>query len=937
MGEKVNFNELTKIITITEAPDVNGDIFIDVKTDLYSDGKEDWVSNENLRKFQFPISAVGGNPLPGEKALGSTFFLASDWKIKPYSANHRLTINGNLYAEDGSDAFLDPDGSYTVRIMQQVSSLVDSTVQQLSEIEYASFNGMVTLDSTSSYSGTNYPVGTPQEPVNNLADALLIASDRGFTKLFILNDLALDDNYDLDGFTIEGQSSDIIVQIDSIASVNNLSVTNLSLYDSTLDGGVEVSNCIVRDITYLNGYIHNSGLAGTVTLGGNRKSVIADCYTVDMDNPVVVDMGGSGNDLAMPNYSGLVTIRNLSNASNEIGIGMDAGAVTLDSTISAGLCIVSGIGTLADNSTGTTVVNTDGIINKEQISQAVWDEPIQNHLVSGTTGLSVGIQQFNGVVTLDVVNGQSGTDFPTGTQRVPVNNIPDAVAIATTRGINSFKIIGNITASGGPFAGYHVYGENVQDTIITASDLDCQGVTFENCTITGNFINDSYITTINCTLIDVTDIELIAWDTSFGGFVKLIEGSGGKCVFYNCFDDIPGIGIPDIQVNTCLNLGIWNFNGGIRLSTMTEAATVVSLMIAQGRLWVDDTCVAGDIIVKGLADLRGTTGGTTVDYEGLITLDTISEGVWKSVGDKIFVDPSTANTGTTYPVGTAQYPVNNLTDAKTIGELQGIKVIHIHGDVTFDVDFDGWKIEAHNVDTCTANLNGRDVTNCVFNSMSVEGSYIGHANFIECNIMNGLSNVDAHFENCILAGTFVVSATGELNGDRCTSSTGCLFNLSGSASLSMANFGGVLAIANLNNVAAVIGITGQYLLTLDSSLTAGQALIAGIGIINDNSNGLSVTQRTIPDTVWDVDTSNFTTNGTVGKELVARLDRSLGLMQENFEMDNQTYQDYNGAKLLTSARIRTFSDDSLTQLLATYQVTATWSNGQCTSYQVAKI
>lgn len=62
MGAKVTFNEVTKIIEIDEAPDVDGEVFIDVKTDLYSDGKEDWVANENLRKFQFPISAVGGNP-----------------------------------------------------------------------------------------------------------------------------------------------------------------------------------------------------------------------------------------------------------------------------------------------------------------------------------------------------------------------------------------------------------------------------------------------------------------------------------------------------------------------------------------------------------------------------------------------------------------------------------------------------------------------------------------------------------------------------------------------------------------------------------------------------------------------------------------------------------------------------------------------------------
>jgi hypothetical protein len=147
MGAKVTFNELTKTIEIDEAPDVNGDVLINVKVDLYSDGKEDWVAAENLRKFYFPISAEGGKPLPGEKDLGSTFFLASDWKIRPYDANHRLIIDGNLYAVDGSDPFIDTVSNFPVRVMQQVSDLV-STVSSgsgLSSTEHDQLMSLPTL------------------------------------------------------------------------------------------------------------------------------------------------------------------------------------------------------------------------------------------------------------------------------------------------------------------------------------------------------------------------------------------------------------------------------------------------------------------------------------------------------------------------------------------------------------------------------------------------------------------------------------------------------------------------------------------------------------------------------------------------------------------------------------------------------------------------
>ncbi|MBU2249652.1 MAG: hypothetical protein KKD77_23090 [Gammaproteobacteria bacterium] len=123
MGQKVSFDELTKIITVTQAPDANDTVTINVKRDLYSDGKEDWVTSESLRKFPFPITSIGGNPLPGNKYVGATFFLDSTWKIKPYSADHRMVIEGNLYATDGSNPFLSVYG-YTVSISQEVSTLV---------------------------------------------------------------------------------------------------------------------------------------------------------------------------------------------------------------------------------------------------------------------------------------------------------------------------------------------------------------------------------------------------------------------------------------------------------------------------------------------------------------------------------------------------------------------------------------------------------------------------------------------------------------------------------------------------------------------------------------------------------------------------------------------------------------------------------------------
>jgi hypothetical protein len=79
-------------------------------------------------------------------------------------------------------------------------------------------------------------------------------------------------------------------------------------------------------------------------------------------------------------------------------------------------------------------------------------------------------------------------------------------------------------------------------------------------------------------------------------------------------------------------------------------------------------------------------------------------------------------------------------------------------------------------------------------------------------------------------------------------------------------------------------------------------------------------------------------SATLAKQ--AELLRALGLMQENYYLDQTSYQDYEGIKLLTSGRLRLYSvagsvgTDS--DVLATYQITATWSGMSLTTYKVVK-
>jgi len=122
---KVTFDGPNKIIQVA-----NGVTELDVQIDLYSDWKE-WVQSGNSQYLQ-AFTAIGGDPITATLSVGITYFLENGWRIKPWSWNHKLVVDGNLYTrEEGGDPFLDTDSNARVTIQQTVSNLVDLVTPDL--------------------------------------------------------------------------------------------------------------------------------------------------------------------------------------------------------------------------------------------------------------------------------------------------------------------------------------------------------------------------------------------------------------------------------------------------------------------------------------------------------------------------------------------------------------------------------------------------------------------------------------------------------------------------------------------------------------------------------------------------------------------------------------------------------------------------------------
>jgi hypothetical protein len=248
------------------------------------------------------------------------------------------------------------------------TSASSATNQNSLDIEYASFNGGVSVDLTSIFSGTDFPVGTPRAPVNNFSDALSIANIRGFDILFINGNSTIDSGLDYSNFRIIGQSQNkTILTILSSANVSHTEFNSANII-GTLDGGSLLKNCLIGDLDFVDGFVENCVLNGTIILSGIAEAHIIDCSGSNLGVQPTIDMGGSGSALAMHNYNGDILLTNKS-GSEPVVIDLNSGEVMIDSTVTNGDITIRGIGKLINNSTGSAVIHDEDFIQGATITQ----------------------------------------------------------------------------------------------------------------------------------------------------------------------------------------------------------------------------------------------------------------------------------------------------------------------------------------------------------------------------------------------------------------------------------------------------------------------------------------------------------------------------------------------------------------------------------------
>ena len=253
----------------------------------------------------------------------------------------------------------------TIKNQVGVNTANSAGLQDPFALQAAAFApGTVAIDPTSSNSGIIFPIGTRAFPVNNVADAILIAELRGLRRIQLVSDITINSGDWSGGYDFFGDTLKVVVTVGVGANVNGCDFTNMTLA-GTLGEACVARQCVLHNTTVKNGLLLECGLRGTLTIGAapaGTACVIMQSISLGAPSDTFpsLDLGGAHvTNVVVREFSGTLTVSNASSQTADASFDMLSGAVKFDSSISAGAYSVRGIGRVPDETTGTAVVTDE--------------------------------------------------------------------------------------------------------------------------------------------------------------------------------------------------------------------------------------------------------------------------------------------------------------------------------------------------------------------------------------------------------------------------------------------------------------------------------------------------------------------------------------------------------------------------------------------------
>ncbi len=792
---------------------------------------------------------------------------------------------GNLVAEDDVSQISPVVPTAFTQIVRTASS--SATLSESQDIQFASFNGAVTVDTSGSNSGTTFPTGTSRQPVNNFTDALAIAAERGLDKFFIIGDCTLDSGLDFDEFTFEGQSTARTrITVDASASMLASEFVHCTV-TGTLDGESVIENGVADNLNVIDGVVRNSGLIGEITLSGVNDLQLLDCYEGSATRPYI-NFGGSGTGLIVTNYNGAIGLKNKNGAESGF-LDMASGDILIDNDVTVGTITLRGVAKWDNKFTysgGADIV----------------DETIFTR-VDETHG------QIIRSVFLDGTAASNGNGY----QQAPFDNWADAIVAVDDRGLSNIVLKGAVTMDR-DISDLTIKGLNLPFVTLTGFKIDrCN---FEECVIIGaqgtatNPADIQFFET--CGILNVTNFNGSANGCALAGTIGIADSA--NCIMNDATELNPALGpiIIDFQAGGAAGsqVALENAAGEYLVRNMDHPDDRLIANFTAGEITIESSCTAGTVSLHGIGDWENgaTYTGTTAVTDHLVSPQSTQYAAFNGA---VWLDPLAGNSGTNYPVGTTEFPVDNDTDAETIATTRGLLNIQVVHDTTVTGNHTDHKFIGRSPRTTVLTVDpGATLSGCEFENLLLTGTISGGTYITQCAIKN-VSGLQGHFEQCVIReGTNTLSGAsiGMFNKCVAVSATGPgsdipIVDCNGAGSnVAFRGLIGELKITNKTGPEPMsIALNGARV-ELDATVTDGNIRVFGVGELIDNSGGTAVVDRDelvspeyVMEDVWEATAASFDTVNSMGSIMNDVLAMASGKIVESpsgtftfYDRDNTT-------------------------------------------------
>ena len=332
--------------------------------------------------------------------------------LKTHNHNTEVLLGGLTYAR--VIEILEPytvtfeDGQYAVNLVGANSNVGDKVnVNQVSvrsansaglisssAIEFSSFNSRVSININSTYSGTMFPIGTEQQPVNNLDDALLIAQFRGLKTLYIMSNFTIS-TYTLSGYNLIANNSENLITIDGVIW-NGGTIHECTIQGTFANGSrINITNSKILNLNNITLEANNCYLSGVIELNNSNPSNFYNCVDGIPGSGTPIIQVNDCENLGFWGYFGGLKLVNIT-SNTLISCNINSGRLIVDSTCVNGSIILRGIGSLSGTS-GGTIIDSSGLLDKSEISNTIWNEQLSGHTITGSAGKTLTLSSSGGV------------------------------------------------------------------------------------------------------------------------------------------------------------------------------------------------------------------------------------------------------------------------------------------------------------------------------------------------------------------------------------------------------------------------------------------------------------------------------------------------------------------------------------------------------------